>query len=986
MDASIDLGVARPVAPAWRRYPGKHVTVYAPEGSYAGKRAPAELHAAEQAADTLEKLLAPPPARRDASVAIYLSDPLAAPAAPALGAASGPDGVLAQMAATAIVRVVQPEAPGEPLIWPLTRQLVAAWYGSRAAAAPLLIDGIAGVAAARLGVGPSVPDAHAWVRSETAAGRPVTVLARLAPALSAPMESPAGARRAATSFVAFLIETFGLDAVRAFLAMYDPDRRDQAAVAAFQRPLGALEEAWRGGLRRPPPRGTAFRTFFRHLGPLLHPYRRGAIEVLIYMLGGLVYTLIMPLAGKYLVDTIIPAGTLGPVGGFILALFVLFVLNAGLAARRAYVTAAITQRVLIALQERMFAHLQQLAHNFYAEAKVGDIMARFGADLYLVQQALAQVASVGPYMALNAVAAAIILLVLQPLLGALVLGVVPLFAVIYLALRTRFQESSAIRQKLVGELVAAIQENLAAHTVVKAFAMEERAINAYHGRMLRMLRAGLRATVTGTLFETSTALAVTLGQLVVFGAGGLLVMQHQLTVGTLLAFIGLLPTLFLPVAALAGVGQTVESAAGALDRITELLEAPVTIADAPGAPALAPLTRAMTLDAVTFGYGGPRPVLQDLSLVIPAGAHLAIVGPSGSGKSTIANLLLRFWDPEGGRVCFDNQDLRTITRDSLRGQIGLVFQETFIFDTTVRENIAIGRPDATEAEIVAAARSARLDHYIAGLPAGYDTVLGERGVRMSGGQRQRLALARVLLRDAPILILDEATSALDAQTEREILDTLAAVTAGRTTISITHRLTLAALADNIVVLDGGRVVEQGAHARLVQAGGLYARLYAEQTDPASAGRLRVGVDAARLRTIPLFAGLHGAALAALADGVMREHYPAGADVVRQGEPGDKLYIIRRGQAEVRVADGMGARRVNTLDEGDYFGEMALLAGEPRSATVRTTQPTEFYSLAQADFAALLAQEPALGQAVAATVAGRRAALLAAAATLGAPAE
>jgi ABC-type multidrug transport system fused ATPase/permease subunit len=314
----------------------------------------------------------------------------------------------------------------------------------------------------------------------------------------------------------------------------------------------------------------------------------------------------------------------------------------------------------------------------------------------------------------------------------------------------------------------------------------------------------------------------------VLGIGGYVAMTGHLTVGTLLACIGLLAAVFAPIAALAGVSQTVQRASGGLDRLMEVLNEPVTIREHAAAIGLPQLQREIRFQSVTFGYGEDRPVLRELDLCIPAGRHVAIVGPSGSGKTTLANLLLRFWDPQQGRVMFDGLDVRDVSLASLRAQIGLVFQDSFVFDASVRDNIALSRPGATDAEVRAAATAARLDVYIDALPAGFDTLLGEQGVRMSGGQRQRLALARAVLRDPQVLILDEATSALDTWTEREVLDALRACAPGRTRISITHRLALAAAADHIVVLDDGRVVEQGTHGELVRAGGLYRRLHDEQ--------------------------------------------------------------------------------------------------------------------------------------------------------------
>ncbi|HEY7874937.1 MAG TPA: cyclic nucleotide-binding domain-containing protein, partial [Actinomycetota bacterium] len=316
-------------------------------------------------------------------------------------------------------------------------------------------------------------------------------------------------------------------------------------------------------------------------------------------------------------------------------------------------------------------------------------------------------------------------------------------------------------------------------------------------------------------------------------------------------------------------------------------------------------------------------------------------------------------------------------------QIGIVFQETFVFNTTLRDNIGMSKPGATDAEIVAAAEQAQLQSLVESLPAGYDTVLGERGVRMSGGQRQRLAIARALLRDPAILIFDEATSALDARTEAEIRETISHVVGGRTTISITHRLGIAADADLIAVLDGGQVAELGPHKELVKAGGLYQSLYEEQMGSATAGgKPRLGPEAARLKKVPMFSGLQGTALADLADRLMIEKFAPGEDVVRQGDPGEKLYIITQGQADVLVRTGRVERRVNTVKTGDYFGEYALLTGEERTATVRATAPMEVYSLSKDEFTGLVESDAKLKKMLSDFVSQRAAAFAAAAEAAG----
>jgi ATP-binding cassette subfamily B protein len=418
----------------------------------------------------------------------------------------------------------------------------------------------------------------------------------------------------------------------------------------------------------------------------------------------------------------------------------------------------------------------------------------------------------------------------------------------------------------------------------------------------------------------------------------------------------------------------VQKAAGALARVDELLDEPASIADRPGAVELPPLAQEIRFHTVAFGYGGTQPILRDLDLVLPAGQHTAIVGPSGSGKTSILNLLLRFWDPETGSILFDGRDIRDATLASLRSRIGLVFQDTFLFDTTVRENIALGTSGATDADVVQAARAAKLDHYIQSLPAGYDTMLGERGVRMSGGQRQRLAIARALIRDPTILVFDEATSALDAETEREILATLALVARNRTTVTITHRLSVAATADRIAVLDQGRVVREGTHAELIREDGLYRRLYEQQT--AAAPRAVEGsavAGAELLRRVPLFAGLASEPLALLGERFAVTSHEAGVDIVREGERGERFFIVAEGRLDVLVRDADSGEelRVNALETGDYFGELALLTEERRSATVRTMAATELYALDRSDFAALLEREPGVRDAVMATLSRRR---------------
>ncbi len=870
-----------------------------------------------------------------------------------------------------------PAATGtEPIsqIIPLVvRAALERWYGPLAVAAPLFVDGLSGVVRAGLLGSPSVRASHDDVLKSIETGRPASIFPSLRPDAPALDPDPI-----ATSFVAYLIELDGGAVFAQFLARFDPEQSDDAANELYHQPLGSLEAAWQGFVRHRAREGTAFRALFRHLLPLLRPYRLATVELLVLMVLGVAVTLSIPLIIMQLIDHVIPhASGYRDLTVYSIALLLAFLINAAIGARRTYAQVWLNEKIVSDLNHLLFAHLQRLSHNFFARTRTSELMTTLSTDLQEVQSAMALVAGVGLYQAILATATGITVILLDPRLGFLVLVIVPVFAAGYSLLRSQWQREARGLQRLHAAAEQTALENLSAHAEVKAFGLEEHVIETYGGRHHAVFGSRLRLISLSALFESSLNLASGVGHVIVFGFGGYQIISGNgdVTIGILFAFAHLLPLFYEPIEKLADIGHLVEGAAAALDRVDEILDEPVAVTDKPGAVVLPPLANAIELDRVNFSYGGDHPIIRDLTLKIPAGAEVAIVGPSGSGKSTVIALLMRFWDPESGAVRYDDNDLREVSVASLRSQIGLVSQETFIFDTSIRENIAIGRPDATDAEIRDAAAAAQLDPFIMSLPAGYHTVLGERGVRMSGGQRQRLAIARALLRDPRVLILDEATSALDPQTETEIQETLATAARGRTLISVTHRLAAVVTADLIFVLDQGKLVESGNHTELVSAGGLYQRLYEEQMHYLHGGGvLRQGIDIDRLRVIPLFAGLSDEALEVVAGRFLLERHAAGQVVVREGDPGDKLYTVSRGRLEVLIDRPGGPVHVNTLREGEFFGEMAVLTGEPRTATVRTSSPTQLYSLAKSDFTLLMDHVPGLRESVEPTIAKRRARL------------
>jgi ATP-binding cassette subfamily B protein len=405
-------------------------------------------------------------------------------------------------------------------------------------------------------------------------------------------------------------------------------------------------------------------------------------------------------------------------------------------------------------------------------------------------------------------------------------------------------------------------------------------------------------------------------------------------------------------------------ASAGLARIDELLTERPAVRDPETPRELPRLGRAITFRDVSFGYGPEQACLTGLSFEIERGSHVAFVGRSGSGKSTVLSLLLRFHDPTSGSVLIDGVDLREVRQSDARGQMAIVSQESFLFDTTIRENLLAARPSASDAEIEAATRASEAHAFIDALPGRYDATVGERGQRLSGGQRQRLAIARALLRDPAILLLDEATSALDAATEAALDRTLTNAGKGRTVVTVTHRLNTIVNADRIFVLEGGHLVEQGRHDDLLRRGGVYAEIWRRQNG------LQVGADGAaaaitveRLRATPLFRDLDPALLEEVSHRFASEQVAADRLVLQEGDPGDRFYIVARGRVVVSKRAPAGDRTVAVLETGDHFGEIALLRDLPRTATVRTLSPCVFLTLQRTHFLELIERIPRLWSAL-----------------------
>jgi ATP-binding cassette subfamily B protein/subfamily B ATP-binding cassette protein MsbA len=511
-----------------------------------------------------------------------------------------------------------------------------------------------------------------------------------------------------------------------------------------------------------------------------------------------------------------------------LATVVIFLLGWAVGVASTFASIAFGQRMVYDLAIDLFGHLQRMSLRFHARRSSGDLIRRVTEDCgsvsVIVKDALLPVAA-------SVFSLASMFLVMWRMdwaMTLLALSVLPFMVVVFRRYAEPMLATSYAQQEAEGRIYDTVEQTLSAMPVVQAFGREEVNDRRFRADASAILSATLAATNVQIRFKILMSFATAAGTAGILYLGAWRTLNGEFTVGNMMVFLTYLGLLYAPLASLMYTTSTIQNAAGSAARVLEVLETDHEVTDRPGAVALPPAKGHLRLEHVTFGYEPDRPVLKDVAFEALPGQTIAIVGPTGAGKSTLVSLVPRFFDPWQGRVTIDGHDVRDVQLQSLRRQVSLVLQEPFLFPLSIAENIAYGRPDATREEIEAAARAANAHGFIEKLPAGYDTVVGERGATLSGGERQRLSIARALLKDAPVLILDEPTSAVDAQTEAMLLEALHRLIKGRTTLIIAHRLSTVRRADRIVVVDGGRVVETGSHDELLGRGGLYANLHALQ--------------------------------------------------------------------------------------------------------------------------------------------------------------
>jgi ATP-binding cassette subfamily B protein len=950
----------------WTKREAGPLAVYCHEGSFACDHCDAILERYSKALDDVCLFL---DVQRPSlpAISIYLCEVLKESVD---GRAVGANTQLDLESAT-IRTVVTSESPGAYPEFELTLLVLHLVQGPSVPEGRFWEEGLAGYLAGRGGAA-YYAEAPARVQKLREEGqlRPLPTVLRQYPELRSPV-----ATTTAVAFVTYLIDWRGGERYRRFLA--SARKGDAEAVRrTYGRPLSGLDQAWSRRIEATAQAGGGkAMTAIKGTMDFYRPYTLSLIGVIVTIFLALSFDLFIPQALKFLIDNVLGGRPVGftvpgvftagqpiPASERIPALLMLlgamifmFIVNALARLKQASLVANVSQGVVFDLRMRFLDHLQRLPLSFHSRTPANDIVQRFQTDIAYVAAAFS--AGMVP-MVSNGVAMLLFgftLISLNPMLSVVALAGLPIFAYSYRQGRATLRVNQRETVRRNQEIQQSVIENMNAQTLLKTWNQQPSVMERFREKLTNNRELNIRNSMITQAFARASVLITNGAQVAVLVTGGLIVIWSNgeaLTPGGLMAFYVLLLRLYGPAGLFAGAFQTLTLSADGLDKFSAVLNRKPE-EDAPNAVTLAPLREAVRLEDVGYSPTKGKSVLKGVNVEIKRGTKIAFVGPTGAGKAALMQLLPRVADPTEGRISWDGTDLKQATRESVRDQIVVLPQDTFILNMTIYENILVGRANASGPEVIEAARGAGLHEWITSLPGGYDTIVSDRDTAVSTPNRQRIAAARALLRtDASLVLMEDAFSALDAAEQREIEQRLRGLDGDRTIIRIAQRLGTITDADEIIVLDAGEIVQRGSHEDLLEKGGLYVQLIKDELGEAAVSGALQAVR--RLSKREPFSSLPPEVLEETARLLLYAERAPGEILCRQGSVGDELFIIGRGDVEIVVADDDGNERiVNTLHEGDCVGEISFMRRTPRNATVRAQTNVEVHILRRLDFDALL---------------------------------